>query len=104
MKQAMGEEEVGARNAAGKHAVHLAGKRWFLKSSPGFLAVFPIFRCRRKPVKFLGNGEALEVVVELSPEAQEGGGGVGKFSQATPPDGGLTALPCCPEDPLLCLL
>ena len=54
MKQAMGEEEVGARNAAGKHAVHLAGKRWFLKSSPGFLAVFPIFRCRRKQVKFFG--------------------------------------------------
>ena len=55
-------------------------------------------------MKFLGNGEALEDVVELSPEAQEGGGGVGKFPKATPPDGGLTALPCCPEDPLQCLL
>ena len=44
MKQAMDEGEVGARNAAVKHGVHLAGKRWFLNSSPGFLAVFPIFR------------------------------------------------------------
>ena len=51
-----------------------------------------------------GNGEALEGMVEVSPEAQEGGGGVGKFPQATPPDGGLKALPCCPELPLLCLL
>ena len=55
-------------------------------------------------MKFLGNGEALEDVVELSPEAQEGGGGMEKFPQATPPDGGLKALPCCPELPLLCLL
>ena len=55
-------------------------------------------------MKFLGNGEALEDVVELSPEAQEGEGGVGKFPQVIPPNRGLKALPCYPELPLLCLL
>ena len=51
-----------------------------------------------------GNGEALEGMVEVSPEAQEGGGVVERYPEATPQDVGLTTLPCCPEDPLQCLL
>ena len=69
-----------------------------------FFGRLPQFQVKEETGEVPGNGEALEDMVELSPEAQEGGGGVGKFPKATPPDGGLTALPCCPEDPLQCLL
>ena len=51
-----------------------------------------------------GNGEALEGMVEVSPEAQEGGGVVERYPEATPQDVGLTTVPCCPGDPLQGLL
>ena len=73
-----------------------------LKLSPGFFGRLHMFQVLEETGEiFSGNGEALEAVVELSQEAPEGEGGVGKFPQVIPPNGGLKALPCYPELPLL---
>ena len=92
MKQAMGIEEVGARNAAGKHAVHHAGKRWLWKQEQDFLAHFHTFQVLEETGEVLGNGEAQEAGVELSQEAQVEECEVGRFPPVILPDGGLEVL------------
>ena len=81
----------------------LAGKRWFFMF---FLVFWPSsqLQVKEETGEVPGNGEALEGMVEVSPEAQEGGGVVERYPEATPQDVGLTTVPCCPGDPLQGLL
>ena len=69
-----------------------------------FFGRLPQLQVKEETGEVPGNGEALEGMVEVSPEAQEGGGVVERYPEATPQDVGLTTVPCCPGDPLQGLL
>ena len=98
----MGTEEVGARSAAGKHAVVTTQVNVGYESkSKIFWLTSILFRCCRKHVKFLGNGEALEAGVELSQEAQVEEGVAGRSPPVILQDGGLEVLQ---DYPVLLLL
>ena len=61
----MGMEEVGAGSAAGKHAVvTMQVNIGYKNKTKIFWPTSILFRCWRKQVKFLGNGEAQEAGVE----------------------------------------